>query len=154
MLLSVCFLVSACKDKNQVQSENVLQSSEKEALVQEIDSEGFLLKVLDISNYSQTRTLKKKSDKPCLVDFSATWCGPCRKQAPILERLAEKYAGLVNIYKIDVDASPDIANFFGVQSIPFLLFIPAKGNIKSKSGLTSFDELDEMLSESVVSDTI
>ena len=65
--------------------------------------------------------------RPAIVDFYATWCGPCRTLAPILEELSEEYAGEVDIYKVDIDCEQELAAAFGVRSVPTLLFIPARG---------------------------
>ena len=63
-------------------------------------------------------------DKPCLIDFYATWCGPCKVIAPILEELAAEYAEEIYIYKIDTEKEPELAAAFGIRSIPTLLFCP------------------------------
>ena len=63
-------------------------------------------------------------DKPAIVDFYATWCGPCRITSPILKDLAAEYGDDIYVYKIDVDKEPELAAMFGVQSIPTFLFIP------------------------------
>ena len=63
-------------------------------------------------------------DKPAIVDFYASWCGPCKMLAPVLDDVARDYDGKVDVYKIDVDKEPALANAFKVRSIPTLLFIP------------------------------
>lgn len=70
---------------------------------------------------------KYLGNKPAIVDFNATWCGPCQRIAPILEELAAEYKDKIVIYKVDVDKCRDIALEYGVSSIPALMFIPMKG---------------------------
>ena len=67
---------------------------------------------------------KYLGDKPAIIDFYATWCGPCKATAPVLEKIAEKYDGRINVFKVDVDKEQELAALFGVRSIPSLLFIP------------------------------
>lgn len=71
---------------------------------------------------------KYLGDKPAIVDFTASWCGPCQRIAPILEELAEEYKGEIVIYKVDVDKEKGLAQAFNVSSIPAVLFIPADGS--------------------------
>ena len=66
-------------------------------------------------------------DKPAIVDFTATWCGPCQRIAPILEELAKEYEGQIVIYKVDVDKNKPLARSFNVSSIPAVMFIPVGG---------------------------
>ena len=68
-----------------------------------------------------------EGDKPCIVDFYADWCGPCRAVSPILEELAKQYKGEIIIYKINVDKEKELAGVFGVRSIPTILFVPKEG---------------------------
>ena len=71
--------------------------------------------------------LKYLGDKPAIVDFTATWCGPCQRISPILEELAKEYDGKIVIYKVDIDKNRDLANAFNISSIPAIMYIPLKG---------------------------
>ena len=77
-----------------------------------------------------------------LIDFYATWCGPCKMMAPRVEQMAEKYDGKVDVYKVDVDKEEELAAMFGIRSIPSLLFIPMKGEPQMSVGAMSSADLD------------
>lgn len=74
-----------------------------------------MVKKIDENGFAQV-----KNEHLALVDFSATWCGPCQMLAPIVEELSEEYAGRVAFYNVDVDENPALAQQFGVVSIPFV----------------------------------
>lgn len=76
-----------------------------------------------------------------LADFHAGWCAPCRAQRPILDRLAETMAGVVEIVKVDVDAFPAVAERYGVRALPTLLLMSGGDVVKSFLGLTREDKL-------------
>jgi thioredoxin 1 len=86
-----------------------------------LTKETFLQKVF---NYEQNREWKFEGELPCIIDFYADWCGPCKMVGPVLQEIAEEYQGKVNIYQIDTDAQQELAAAFGIQSIPSILFIP------------------------------
>jgi len=78
-----------------------------------------------VANYEANPTeWKYLGDKPCIIDFYAAWCGPCKTVAPILEDLAKEYDGQIYIYKIDTEAEQELAGAFGIRSIPTILFCP------------------------------
>lgn len=91
----------------------------------------FLKKVF---NYEQNQEWKFEGDKPCLIDFYADWCGPCKMVAPVLEELSDEYKGQVDIYKIDTEAEQELAAAFGIRSIPSLLFVPLNGQPRMAQG--------------------
>ncbi len=77
-----------------------------------------------VFNYEVNKEWKFEGDLPCIIDFYADWCQPCKVVAPILEELAEEYKGKINIYKVDTEAEQELAGAFGIRSIPSLLFVP------------------------------
>lgn len=87
-----------------------------------------------IFNYDTHQDWAYKGSLPAIIDFYADWCGPCKMVAPILEELADEYAGKINIYKIDTEAELELAQVFGIQSIPSLLFIDANGRPMMQPG--------------------
>ena len=90
----------------------------------ELTAEQFDKLVFDI----QAENLEYLGKLPAIVDFTATWCGPCRQTAPILDDIAREYAGKIVVYKVDVDKCGQIAHALGISSIPAILYIPADGS--------------------------
>ena len=100
-------------------------------MVEHLTKETFLSKVF---NYENNKEWKFEGDKPCIIDFYADWCGPCKMVAPILEELAEEYDGKLNVYKIDTEAEQELAAVFGIKSIPSMLFVPLDGQPQMAAG--------------------
>lgn len=82
---------------------------------------------------------------PCIVDFYADWCGPCRRIAPILDDLAKTYSGKVNIYKVNVDQSRFLSGYFGIRSIPTMLFCPLSGQPALQPGGLAREQLVDVI---------
>jgi thioredoxin 1 len=87
------------------------------------------------------------SKLPVLIDFTAEWCGPCKKQAPILEALSANKANVLKIVKVDIDESPSITSKFGVRSVPSMLLIKDGQKVDLKVGLTSLADLTYFVSQ-------
>lgn len=98
-----------------------------------LTKQDFLDKVMDYEKNPDKWVFK--GDLPCLIDFYADWCAPCRITAPILDELAESYAGKINIYKIDIEREKELSSVFGIQSIPAFLYCPVEGRPSISSGI-------------------
>lgn len=128
------------QNNNQLKSENKMKTIE-------LTKADFLSKVADFEgNPSEWKYL---GDKPAIVDFYASWCGPCKSIAPVLEELAAEYAGEIYVYKVDTEKEQELAAAFGIRSIPSLLFIPMTGQPQMAQGAmpkASFKEaIDKVL---------
>ncbi len=88
----------------------------------------------DVYNYEQNKEWKFEGDLPCIIDFYADWCQPCRMVAPILEELQAEYEGKINIYKVNTEEERNLSAMFGIQSIPSLLFVPKEGQPQMAMG--------------------
>ncbi|MDD4992571.1 MAG: thioredoxin [Paludibacter sp.] len=86
-------------------------------------------------------------DKPCIIDFYAAWCGPCKTIAPILEDLAKEYDGQIDIYKIDTEAEQELAGAFGIRSIPSILFCPMNGAPQMAQGAMPKDSFKRIIAD-------
>lgn len=132
VLLLVSCSMSAKSDKNETGD----AAAQGEVVV--LNKADFLSKVY---NYEKNQTeWVYEGTKPCIVDFYADWCGPCKKIAPVLKELAGEYKNDIVIYKVNVDKEKELAAAFGIQSIPTLLFIPAKGKPQLAQGALPKEE--------------
>jgi thioredoxin len=86
-------------------------------------------------------------DKPCIIDFYADWCGPCKMVAPILEELAAEYEGEIYIYKVDTEAEQQLAADFGIRSIPSILFCPMNEAPQMAQGALPKDAFKQAIEE-------
>ena len=100
-----------------------------------------------VFNFEENKEWKFEGDKPCLIDFYADWCQPCKMVAPILEQLADEYDGKINIYKINTEEQQELAGVFGVQSIPSLLFVPKEGQPQMAMGALPKDTFEKAIAD-------
>lgn len=105
----------------------------------------FLRKVYNYE--ANPQAWKYEGTKPAIVDFYATWCGPCKALGPVLEELAGEYGDRLVIYKVDVDQERELAEAFGIRSVPTLLFIPADGEPSMSPGAPSKAQLKQIIDE-------
>ena len=104
--------------------------------------------IAKVSNYEAGPTeWKYLGDKPCIIDFYAAWCGPCKTLAPILEDLAKEYDGQIYIYKVDTEAEQELAAAFGIRSIPTMLFCPMGEAPQMAQGALPKNELIKVIKD-------
>jgi len=99
--------------------------------MEHLNKETFTQKVF---NFNVNKEWKFEGNKPCIIDFYADWCGPCKMVAPVLEELSKDYTGKVDIYKVDTEQQQELAAIFGIQSIPSILFVPVNGQPQMAMG--------------------
>jgi len=99
--------------------------------MEHLTKETFFNKVF---NYEVNSEWKFEGNLPCIIDFYADWCGPCKMVSPILEDLSKEYEGKINIYKVDTESEQELAAAFGIRSIPSILFCPKEGKPQMAMG--------------------
>ncbi len=109
-----------------------------------LTTEQFKARIFD---YKTEKDWKFKGDKPCVIDFYTTWCGPCKRLAPIMEEMSQKYCDLVVFYKVDTEQERELAYVFGINSIPQVLYIPVEGRPMLLKGLYPKDEIEKIIDE-------
>ncbi|MBQ2602993.1 MAG: thioredoxin [Oscillospiraceae bacterium] len=101
--------------------------------------------VLAIENDAMFRSEVLESDKPVLVDFFATWCGPCRMVSPIVDEIAAERADTLKVVKVDVDEAPSVAAAYGVMSIPTLIVFKGGEPVNTQVGAVPKAKIEAML---------
>lgn len=138
MLTLVTFTSCAQNSKKEAKSDN-------ESLVVQMDNQMFINKIFD---YTKNKNdWKYKGDKPAIIDFYATWCGPCKMVAPIMKSLAEEYKGQINVYKVDTDQQKELSIAMGIQSLPTILFIPMNGQPQAIVGAAGKKVFEDAVKE-------
>ena len=112
-----------------------------------LTTEQFKARVMDFTTYTPEKGWEYKGDKPCVIDFYTTWCGPCKRLAPIMEELSQTYCGEVIFYKVDTEKERQLAYFFQISSIPQVLYVPKQGNPVLLQGLYPKENIIKIIEE-------
>ena len=118
--------------------------------VEYMTTEQFKAQVFD---YKKEKDWVFKGDRPCVIDFYTTWCGPCKRLAPIMEDLSEHYCDQVSFFKIDTEREQELAYVFGINSIPQVLYIPKEGKPLLLKGLYPKEEIVKIIEEFLLKQT-
>lgn len=135
-MVSLVLLFMSCSMSAKSDNNESAPAAKGEVIV--LDKADFLTKVFNYEKNANEWVYE--GDKPCIIDFYADWCGPCKKVAPVLRDLAILYKNDIVIYKVDVDKEKELAAAFGIQSIPTLLFIPTEGTPQMAQGALPREE--------------
>ncbi len=140
-LLPAVILFAGDKDASE-------KTKESKIKIMELTKEEFIKRVYNYE--ANPNEWKYEGDKPCIVDFHATWCAPCKMLAPSLEEINQEYNGQIYIYKVDVDKSPELAAIFGVRSVPTLLWIPLEGKPSISQGALPKSQLESIVNKTLL----
>lgn len=143
-IIALLFFITIFSNGQSLSTEAV----QVETNVKKITKADFIEKIMDYEK--NTSVWVFKGTKPCLIDFYADWCGPCRIASPILEELATEYKGKIDVYKINIDKERELAQVFGVSSIPVFLYCPMEGKPSMTSGIArDKDQTKQMFKENI-----
>ena len=139
--VAILMLVAACNNKNESQQD------ENAAMGDEAQSE---MPVATADEEGQTEWIKQTTimtSKPMVIDFFATWCGPCKELAPILDEIEKNHKGEVIFKRIDVDQEAQLALEFKIEAVPTLMFITPKGEYQTLLGLQDASVIEAKIAE-------
>ena len=146
-ILFLPFLVFCSQNRKApaVSPQTTVGKSEKTetAKVQYLTTSDFRKKIMDYEAHPDEWVFA--GSRPAVIDFYTTWCGPCKMMAPVVESLAEKYAGKIDFYKVDIDQESELASVFGISSIPTFLFIPVKGKPSVQMGAMQKEDFEGLI---------
>ena len=152
LILSIAGVIAlgACSNFNDTKAQ---ENSDSKAVIAEagegktihLTNETFKEKVM---NYEVNKDQwLYAGDKPCIIDFYADWCKPCKMIAPIMEELAAEYKDEIYIYKVDTQKERELASVFGIRSIPAVLFVPMNGKPQMSTGALPKETFKQVIEE-------
>lgn len=143
-LLMAALSFASCMGQQKTKNDNQKSTDMKTVHLTKAE---FVAKVANLDS----KTWKYLGDKPALIDFYASWCGPCKTLSPILEELAAEYGDKIIIYKVDTEEEQELAASFGIRSIPTLLFVPMVGEPQMSQGAMPKAQLKEAIDKVLLS---
>lgn len=96
-------------------------------------------------NFAKNKSFTRVGDQPIILDFHAVWCPPCKRLAPHLQAIQNKYKDKLVVYKIDVDQEPEIARLFKIEAMPTIVFVNSKTNFVSEVGYRDYNEFEALV---------
>ena len=130
-------------------SKSNVQDSANEEVVKDLTSSEFRKMIMDF--HTSPDKWQFKGSRPVVIDFYATWCGPCRQMAPVFDKVAGRYTSQVDFFRVDVDNEVELAEWMQIRSIPTLMFIPVKGEPTVIFGGMHQEDLEKQVSNILIS---
>lgn len=109
-----------------------------------LNSSDFKNRVFD---FESSKTWSFKGSRPTIIDFYAEWCGPCKRLTPVLEEISKQFNDKIDIFKVNIDTEPEVANTFGIMSVPSLLFIPIDSEPQMAQGALPKEVIEQAIKE-------
>lgn len=157
LFASMLIFTQACTNSNsqtnkekEVKTETVVETKTEHKGAIHITKDEFLTKVMNFEKNPQEWVYL--GDKPCIIDFYADWCRPCKIAGPILDELAVEYKDDIYVYKVDTEKERELAAAFGIQSIPAFLFCPKEGNPQMSNGIARTNEETKAMFKGIIDD--
>ena len=145
IMLASCGGSKKEKNANNTQQETTVEDN---TYTKSLDYKTFVKKVWDIERYPDSFAYQDKL--PCIIDFYADWCGPCKKVSPIMESIAQEYKDKLIVYKVNVDKEQKLSFILGIQNIPTVFFLPKEGQPLSQIGALSKEEYISIINEHLI----
>ena len=142
-LIVAIVVLGSCSNNKKDNMENKVTTSTHKTKKKVVDYGELATVYLSTEEHPQEWVFE--GSRPAVIDFYATWCGPCKMTAPIIERLARQYKGKIDFYKVDIDQERELAQLFGIQSIPTFLFIPLLGQPTIQMGAMQMADFEEII---------
>jgi len=147
LLVGISIFVSSCKGNADTPTETVdvkTPSTNSQGEVIVLTNEMYKQQIF---NYEVNKEWEFEGDLPVIIDFYATWCGPCQMMSPRIEAIAKQFSSKIRVYKADVDQEGTLAQNLGISVLPTLLFIPMEGKPQATTGALSKDELVKAIND-------
>jgi thioredoxin 1 len=144
LFLFFSFFLDACNNNGSNDSDNKVTEI-RDGIVNQMSTQMFIKLVWDYKTNSKVFTFN--GDLPCIIDFYADWCRPCRMVAPIMEEFAKEYDGKIRVYKVNTDAEQELAQLFQIRSIPSVMFVPKSGKPQMTVGALPKESFKKIIDE-------
>ncbi|MGA3013522.1 MAG: thioredoxin domain-containing protein [Bacteroidales bacterium] len=146
MILSIVFPLLLAGNNNSSACGSDNKASEiRDGVVTQMSTQMFIRQVWDYR--ANPKAFTYKGDLPCLIDFYADWCRPCRMVAPLMDEFAKEFSGKIRVFRVNTDAEHELSSLFQIRSIPMVMFVPKSGKPQTVVGALPKDSYKKMIND-------